>query len=626
MAKDTLKQLDRDVDRWLFAGAQIARTDPSLAGARDTLAPLVARAPALGKVTDQIEKLQNATGKAAAAELLALASLMAQVRGAQATPALPEANGEMQPLPPARKIGTPLTPTELNTLVGALTNAADSRQRSRIIRDYAMSDRGAARDLRILPLVIPALSDSAIGHVVVEYLVPALGEAIAPKLHKQLDLEKGRAFDVRLLRAIAKIEGPKATELLREAIEKGVPEMRAAAIAELGRIDPLATEPVAIVLAEKDRSKDVRVEALRALAGAPSDETLEVLLRAFGGTAEMRAAAERSLAASQNPHADERIIALFTPELRDLGHFRIKKATTKEEKDAGTKEQKEHNRKVDFLADLVDLLAVRGTEEGANHVLQAFRSHKVKEVRDAAARALLRIGYPCAWEELMPSLFEAPEATREDFIRGAIALDPAKAYDRLARFFEPAAIAQKNGEDLAVRTLSRVANHFVELEETDDGTPGNGELPEAVYVLRKDERWIDLAAAMLVKPNLRMSALLLLSQAGSPKTLGDALSLSREESLSSEHAVLLFDYLGKQKDPRILHAFIRLLEPLRGGYEYGRACNVMTAYDDPALAPMVRSWLDAKQKRKRLSRAEAAPFEECLRFLERNRAATPEIA
>ncbi|MDI1443077.1 HEAT repeat domain-containing protein [Polyangium sp. 6x1] len=624
MAKDTLKQLDRDVDRWLFAGAQIARTDPNLAGARDMLAPLAARAPALGKVTQQIEKLQNATGKAAASELLALASLMAQVRGAQATPALPEASGDMQPLPPARKIGTPLTPTELNTLVGALTNAPDSRQRSRVIRDYATSDRCAARDLRILPLVVPALSDGAIAEVVVQYLVPALGEAIVPSLQRQLDLEKGRALDVRLLRAIARIEGAKATPMLREGIEKGPPDIRAAAIAELGRIDALAAEPIALVLAEKDRSKEVRVAAVHALAGAPSDEALEVLLRAFGGTAELRSAAESSLAASKHPRANERIVALFSPELRDLGHYRIKKATTKEEKDAAAKEQKAHTNQVEYLVDLVDLLATRGTDEGANLVLEAFRKHKVKDVRDAAARALLRIGYPGAWEELMPSLYDAPDATKDDFVGGVVALDPAKAHERLARFFEPAVLAQKNGLDLAQRILARIANHFVELEEEDDGTPGNGESAEATQVIRKDERWVDLGVAALGNKGLRISALTLLLHAGSPKTLGDALSVSREEGLSSEEALLVFECLGKHRDPRILHAFLRLLEPLRGGYEYGRACNVMTAYDDPALAPMLRGWLDAKQKRKRLSRAEAAPFEECLRFLERARAAASE--
>lgn len=621
MAKETLKQLDRDVDRWLFAGAQIARTDPNLSSAKEKLAPLAARAPALGKVVEQMDRLQQATGKAAATELLSLASLMVQVRGAQATPALPETNGDLTPLPPARKIGTPLTPTELNTLVGALTNAPDSRQRSRIIRDYSTSDRCAARDLRILPLIIPALSDGAIAEVIVQYLLPALGEAIVPLLERHLDVEKGRALDVRLLRAIARIDGPKSKPLLRKAIEKGVPDIRAAAIAELGRIDPLEAEPIAIVLAEKDRSKEVRASAVLSLAGALGDEALEVLLRAFGGTQEMRSAAETSLAASKHPRANERILALFTPELRDLGHFRIKKTTTKEEKDEAAKAQKAHTGKVELLVDLVDLLTTRGTTEGTNLVLDAFRSHKAKEVRDAAARALLRIGFPGAWEELMPSLYDAPDATKEEFVEGVIALDAAKAHDRLSRFFEPAALAQKNGTDLAARILRHVSSHsFKEVEELDED--GKVEESDVADVLsQQDARWVDTALAMLPNVDLRCHALAVLTHVVSPSVLNEAIALSRQEGLTSDEALRIMELVGKHKDPRILNAFIRLLDPLRGGFDNGRAAQVMTQYDDPALAPLLRSWLDAKQKKKRLSRAEASPFEECLRFLERNRAA-----
>ena len=87
MPKETLKALDRDVERLLFAGAQVARTDGDLDARKTRLAPLGAKAPAIAKVTEQIEKVQKASGKTAASELLSLAALMAQVRGAQAAPA-----------------------------------------------------------------------------------------------------------------------------------------------------------------------------------------------------------------------------------------------------------------------------------------------------------------------------------------------------------------------------------------------------------------------------------------------------------------------------------------------------------------------------------------------------------
>jgi HEAT repeat protein len=615
MPKDTLKQLDRDVDRMLFAGAQIARTDPNLLSAKDKLAPLAARAPALGKVAEQIDKLHKSTGKQAAVELLGLASLMAQVRGAQAAPAAPEVGGELAPLPPASRIGTPLAPAELNALVAALTDAPDARHRPRVIRDYAASDRGAARDLRLLPLCVPALSDSGIAEAVEQALLPALGDAIVPELRAALDIEKGRGLDQRLLRAIAHIEGPKSKDVLREAIEKGGADMRAAAIKALGWIDPAETEPIAISLAEKDRSKEVRNAALGALSRAAGDEALEVLLRAFCSP-EHRSAAEDALAHFEHPRVVDRLVALFTPEMRELGHHKVKRASTKEEKDEAAKAQKGHADKVDFLADLMGLLATRNTPETAPIVLDAFRHHKIKEVRDAAARALLRIGYPGAWEELMPSLYDASTTTQDDFIRGVIALDPDRAFDRLARFFDPAAFAQKNGATLAGRILVFIDQRPVE-EDGDARDPATAGANLKLFA--RDPRWVDLLVDQVENEVLRTQALGVLGYVDSTNTLAAGLTASRVEGLANHDALATFPILVKHQDPRVLPALIRLLEPLRGAWEYGRACHFMTIYDEPALAPMLRSWLESKQKRKKLSRSELDPFTEALRHLERDR-------
>jgi len=619
MAKDTLKQLDRDVDRMLFAGAQIARTDHSLAEAKERLSPLAARAPALAKVTDQIDKLQQATGKAAATELLALAALMAQVRGAQATPALPEVTGDLTPLPPARKISTPLSPTELGTLVGALTNAPELRHRPRIITDYV--ERGAARDLRIIPLVVPALADTNIAQAVLQSLIPALGDAIVPELRKKLDITGGNSFNVRILQAITRLEGKEATPMLLEAIEKGAAEIRAAALEELGKIDPEAAEPIATTIANKDRSKLSRAAACAALANATGDAALEALLRAFdpGVPSEVRAAAESSLAASKHPEATARIIARLTPELRSLGHFRIQKANTKEEKEAAAKAKKAHAAQVDYACDLVSLIATRGTEEGTNLTLDLFRTHKVKEIRDAAARALLRIGYPGAWDELMPSLYDASEDTRVDFVDGIFAFSPAKAYDILSRFLEPAAVARKNGAELATMILVHVTGNHLHDTDPDAVFSPSEEIVRDGRMVRQDPRWSALATGLLSNPKLRDAALAVLVLAPLPEVLGEALSLSREENLTSHNALGLMELLAKYRDPRILPSFIRLLPPLRGTFDYGRAAAIFTEYDDPAFSPYLRTWLHDKNEKKRMPKAENDIFVECLRFLDRSR-------
>jgi HEAT repeat protein len=603
MAKDTLKQLDIDIEKMLFAGAQIARTNPELLGAKTKLAPIAAKIPAIRRVTEQIGKIEQATGKAAATELLDLAVLMAQIRSAQASPALPTELGDLTALPPAAKIGSPMLPAELKTVVGALMNAPDSRYRAETIQDAVT--RGSARDLRILPLCLPALSDSHIADVVEKQLLPAVGEAIIPELRRSLDIEKGRTLDQRILRAIAAIEGPKAIDTLREAIEKGSADIRSTAIEEFGRIDPVQAEPVATVLVDKDRSKEVKVAAIRALANAPGDAALDALLRAFGGTDEMRAAAESSLTASKHPQATERIMGLWTPELQDLGHYRIKKANTKEEKDEAAKAQKAHAAKVDYMVDLVDLLAARGTDRTMQLVVDTFRTHKIKEVRDTAARSLLRLGYQEAWQELLPALYDSPEATQYQFIDGTFALDMAKAYDRLAPFFETKNLWNQHGIDFATRILVRMS-----AETTPDGRWAS------LFTL--DPRWVDLAIGQLAAEALRGNALALLVRIRSPKALDPVLSLLRE-GVPSTHGPILLELLATYKDPRVPPAFIRVLSLLSGAWQYQRACQVFNEYDDPALAPHLRYWLEDRKSRRKMPKSEVDPFENCLRFLVRNR-------
>ncbi len=351
---------------------------------------------------------------------------------------------------------------------------------------------------------------------------------------------------------------------------------------------------------------------MTALGSAQSDEALEVLLRAIEGTTEMRQVAEGSLMVNTHPAATERIVALFRPELMELGHYKMKRATTKSEKDAAAKEQKAHENTVAYLVDLVDLVATRGTPESAELVLTAFRTHKIKDVRDGAARALLRIGYPGAWEELLPSLYEATGEAQEEFVRGVIALDPDKAFDKLARFFEPASLQSKNGHSLASRILLGVRG-----EER-----LAGEADEAVSSLaQRDPRWIDLAVDHCDVIDLRFAVIALLLQVDSPRTLEAGLSISRTEGLASMAVLGTMNLLAKHRDPRVLPAFIRCLSPIRNVSEMGQACEVMTKYDDPALAPLIRSYLDSRQAKKRMSRSEMVPFDECLRILERDRSA-----
>ena len=609
MAKDTLKQLDVSIDGMFFTGAQVARTNPELVACKNKLAPIAAKIPAIRRVTEQVAKLEHAEGKSAASELLDLALLLAQVRTAQASPQLPTDTGELTDLPPAAKIGSPLLPAELQTLVGALKNSGENRHRAAIIGDAVF--RGSARDLRILSLCVPALSDTHIADVVETRLIPLMGEAVIPELRKELDIEKGRTFDQRILRSIVRIEGVKAMDILNQAIENGSADIRSAAIEEFGKVAPAEAEPIATMLVEKDRSKEVKLAAIRALAKAQGDEALDVLIRSFGGSAEMRATAEASLMQSTHRHATERIIALFTPECQDLAHYKIKKATTKEEKDEQSKAHRAHNEKIAYLVDLVDLLAFRGTEATKTIVVHIFRTHKIKEVRDTAARALLRMGYQEAWDELVPALYEAPEAAQYQFIHGAFAFDPPKAYERLAPFFKPEALAHKSGLEFAQRVLLRLNAIFDE--------PGSEHL---VALFDQDPHWTDLGIQLLPSEALRPYALALLKRTKSPKALEPALDLVRAP-LIINHVPTVIEFLAEYRDTRIPPAFIRLFNMLQNSYQYAQACEIFKKYDESNLGGMLRYWLEERKTKRKMSKAEIESIENCIRYLQRDRNPAP---
>ncbi len=609
MAKDTLKQLDICIDGMLFTGAQVARTNPDLISSKHKLSPIAAKIPAIRRVTEQVAKLEQADGKSAASELLDLALLLAQVRSAQASPVIPSEYGEMTDLPPAAKIGSPLLPTELQTVVGALTNTGENRHRAIIIGDAVF--RGSARDLRILSLCVPALSDTHIADVVETRLIPLMGHAVVPELRRALDIEKGRTVDQRILRSIVRIEGPNAMDILHDAISRGSADIRSAAIEEFGKVAPREAEPVATMLVEKDRSKEVKLAAIRALANALGDEALDVLIRAFGGSAEMRATAEASLMQSQHPRATERIIELFTPECDELAHFKIKKATTKGEKDEAAKAQLAHNGKINYLVDLVDLLSARGTDATKTIVVHIFRTHKIKEVRDTAARALLRMGYREAWDELVPALYEAPEAAQYQFIHGAFAFEPSKAYERLAPFFKPDALGMKAGLEFAQRVLLRLCAVL------DD--PASAELR---LVFDKDPQWTELAIQLLPSEALRPNAMQLLKRTKPPQALEPALNLLRDP-LPAHHAPLLMEFLSQYRDTRIPSTFIRLLNMVHGAYQYSNACEIFKLYDEQNLGSMLRYWLEDRKSRRKMPKGETEPFEQCIRFLLRDRNASP---
>lgn len=621
MPKETLKALDRDVERLLFAGAQVARGDSDIEARRAKLAPLAAKAPAIAKVVEQIDKVQKASGKTAAAELLNLAALMAQVRGAQASPAA--TTDELTDLPATLPIESPLSSAEITTLVHVLTNAPDTKHRPRLLHDAI--DRDAVRDLRILPFCVAALSDAGIGYVVGEKLLPRLGAVVIPELLASLKLQ-GKETDARKLRVLVKLQGPEAKGLLIEAIEKGSPELRAAALPLLSALDGPATEPLALKLLAADRSEDVRKAAARALAGATTEEALSALLKAFTSSPKLRDSAGAALAELAHPETTDRARALLTEELLSITPFKMPKGLVKAKKAEAEKAEAEHLDKVAFLGAVLDLLASRKDKDTSGAVLDVFRRHKVKEARNAAARALLKSGFEGAFEELAPSVVEAEWQTRSEFIEHIVDQDPARAFDRLGRFLDPLRLKTQNQVSFAEHILDHIEGESDDLDEPADEeaaeaeeAEGNGEDAAArASLLEKDPRWTDACIALLEldKEGLTSSALDVLSKVRSPAALDAALKLASGK-IKAHHAWRLLQVLTAYKDPRVPPMLLRFLDVLNGYWGRRAAYSALRTYDDPAVVPAIKAWASGKR---RLELRDKSDLDDLVQFLERDRA------
>lgn len=609
MPKETLIALDRDAERLLFAGASLARADSDLGARRDKLRAFAAKAPAIAKVVEQVEKTQKASGKAAPTELCNLTAMMAQVRGAQAAPA--PAPGDLAPLPATDPVESPLSPTELSTLVNALT--VSGKARARIVSDAVQ--RGAVRDLRLLPFCVKAVGDPAVGHVVAHELLPSLGHIVVPELRATLRIEKGTQIDGRKLGVLVMIQNEEAKPLLLQAAEKGSPEMRRAALTMLGEMDPALAEGLSLKALAEDRSVEVRRAAITALGGATSDEALEALLTAFVKSDDLRYLAGYSLARLTHPRTTERALALLTPELTGLTNLKLPKADTPAKKKANEKLEREHSAKVGFLGSVLDLLASRkDNPETVEKVLAVFRGHKIKEAKNAAALALLKSGYDKAFDELAPSVYDADWDTRDGFIEGILEHDKAHAFERLGRFLDPSALKTKNHVAFAEHILDTLG--VKQSGERDDAEEKDDQ-PEAqpLPILEQDPRWTDATIALLGHKDLKEGALGVLSTIRSDKAKEAILTFAAAK-MKSESTWVLLNALEGYKDPRVPPLLLACLDATTSTWDRRQVYRTLRGYDDPVLGAGIKAWAAGKKK---LDKREKEEIEDLVQFLERDR-------
>jgi len=259
MSLALIQESAKEVRRLAIAGSPLAVGDFRL---KKLIAPLEqagAKAPVFTQVAKAISDLVNGKEADSANHLLNLSTLLNAILYTQGQSS---AEGDYRELESfATQCSSTRTPARvLKPLVQALTTSGGGR--FEIVK--AACDRGAFNDLRLIDPAIRALGDNfpELADLVAEKILPAYGPGIVPRLKAGLDL-KGKKQDARRLRIMHQLDPAGTLALCKTALEDGSPDVKAAAIASLGKHEdclPLVFEQA------NAKNKLLRAAALEALA------------------------------------------------------------------------------------------------------------------------------------------------------------------------------------------------------------------------------------------------------------------------------------------------------------------------------------------------------------------------
>jgi len=514
MPRETIRRLQRDVERVLVAGAHLAAADGELAKDRAALDGLAkqlgAKAPVIGQLAEATGKAISSSGKDAARDLVSLATMAAQVRCAQAAPApVPE----QQPLPARPLVGTPCRAKDLSETYHALVESGKGRMEK---LDQAI-ERGDIADLRLVDALIYAMHDSWVGEKVTSHAIPKLGPAIIAPIRAQLRITNGQTVDGRRLRALVAVQGSEARDLLQTALTEGNAEMREAAfdaIADHVRGVP-EFELLVLQTVEKERSGGVRRAALRALAGYASEASLMALVAALDDERTRDAAAE-GLSASKHPKA----ITWMLDRLAQAAKEAIaaaKEAKKKKKDDApATPPAKRDSNVVEPAVMVQTLLAALAQQRDPRIAVAALEL--LLDYGVHAAKAVLTNGSSTQLTTIADLLAGDDEELFHSAAQAILALGPDQAFKRFTATFP----AKDREKKIGQARLAAVSSALSDNRET---------------------RWSDFALKQLAEP---------------PEVFTHVLHLLAN---SKEKRALkpLIAHLGKSKDKSLIADLIRTL-------------------------------------------------------------------
>ncbi len=240
-----------------IAGTGLLAEDFRLRRAGEELKPLAAVSPVFGKIHQGLAGLLAAPRAEQGGLLL---DLLALTDAVVYTQGVSRADGALESLPPGPGTCLPLSYSQLNPLLTALTGKGGGRLA--VIKSVQETHPAFLGDFRVLPALISGLGDSY-GELAElnAQILKGLGPAPLPLLKEGFD-PAGKKDMARRVEVISAIEGAAATPWLRELLPQSKKSVRAAVIEALGEDQENASLLLELAQTERGAQREAVLNAL----------------------------------------------------------------------------------------------------------------------------------------------------------------------------------------------------------------------------------------------------------------------------------------------------------------------------------------------------------------------------
>ncbi|HMP81755.1 MAG TPA: HEAT repeat domain-containing protein [Verrucomicrobiota bacterium] len=278
MSLALIQESAKEVRRLAIAGSSLAVGDFRLKKLIPPLEQAGAKVPVFAQVAKAIGDVVNGKEADSAANLLNLSTLLNAILYTQGQT---NADGELRELEvfPSNSVSTRTSARVLKPIVHALTSTGGGRFET----VKSAVERNAFNDLRLIDPAIQALGDvyPELADLVAEKILPGFGPGIVPLLKSGLDL-KGKKQDARRLQIMQQLDPAGTLPLCKTALEDGSVEVKATAIACLGKHE----DCLPLVLEQANaKNKQLRAAALEALAEHDRPEVTKLFTELVKGKA-----------------------------------------------------------------------------------------------------------------------------------------------------------------------------------------------------------------------------------------------------------------------------------------------------------------------------------------------------